>query len=453
MPAPVRWLLSAGLLLQGSPTPPKTWIADLKVNREQLGAKAVLLEGNVAEIRSTSPAARAGFYRIIDATDPEGVLLHTNRLPRQGGTLRVLARLAAQQPGGSPPLLDELDQQRVARRPLAPLVLGTVSLGTLLLVMVLLVRAVRAERRLRPPLWLLPEAGPYGTALGSGDAHQLALWHASQSEGTNRIRRAQLRRRKRRLFRVMLGAIGGDGLSLVWLVITRPASAQVPQFVFLPASDTLVMAAKPTETGSRDSTPDRVDSVKLALEQSTPVEEKSSRPGGAADSIEKARTRDQVKRPVLPPITPVKLPDLNLLTPTPAPAPAPREEERPRDPESDRTVAIQQLTSGAEQLVDAINSRQFDRVELLLAESLAGDLKRRERFLNLLKRYPATAVLETIEGPTLAENRGEARFTLRLEWRGEFETGYRKIGQFTGLMSRNGGNWRFDGVRLITPVP
>ena len=130
----VAWLLSAGLVLQGSTPPPKSWISDVKAGRATLGNRDVRIEGDVVDYRSTSPAARAGFYRIIDASDPEGVLIRTDRLPRDGGALRVRARIAQQQPERGPLLLEELDQQRLDRRPTTPLIVGAASLAVLVVV-------------------------------------------------------------------------------------------------------------------------------------------------------------------------------------------------------------------------------------------------------------------------------------------------------------------------------
>jgi hypothetical protein len=466
MLAQVAWLLSAGLVLQGSPSP-KSWIADLKADQERLHAKEVLIEGDVVDIRSTSTAARAGFYRIIDATDPEGVLIRTDRLPVEGGTLRVRARLAPQQPAEGPLLLDELDQQRIDRRPIAPLVLAVGSLGTLLLVSILLIRVVSAERRIRlsPPLWLLPEAGPYGKALGPTNAHPPALQYAPELEDADRVRQALLQRRKRRLFRVMLGSIGVAGLSVVWFVTTKPASAQVPKFIFISAIDTPIPLAQPAENETLDSTRAVLDSLMIALQESTATQERSRRAAKAVrDSISRAHAQAEEKTPDPSPIAPVNPPELTTASsPSPAPAPPPAppppvpvppdKEEHPRDPEADRMAALQSVTAAAGRLVDAINGKQLEAVARLLPESMAGDLRWRERFMNFLKDYSPRAVLDKIEGTTLAQSRGEARFSMRIEWRADFGVRQRKSGQFVGLVSRSGTDWRFDGARLLNPLP
>ncbi|HLB54879.1 MAG TPA: hypothetical protein VJK71_07220, partial [Gemmatimonadales bacterium] len=195
MLSPVWYLLSVGAVLQASAPAQKSWIADVKVKRATLGATEVRLEGDVVDLRSTSPTSRSGYYRLIDASDPEGVLVRTGKLPMDGGALRIRARRAPQQPPGGLLLLDELDQIRLDRRPIAPVVLSVVSLLSFVVLAVLLVRAAIEERRykLTPPLWLLPEAGPYGKALAAGQATQsLPLKFAPELEEADRLHRDQL---------------------------------------------------------------------------------------------------------------------------------------------------------------------------------------------------------------------------------------------------------------------
>src|SRR5436190_14635079 len=95
---PVRLVLGGLLLLQATPQQKHIWIADLKANRAKLGSSIVLVQGDVVDIRSTSPTAKFGFYRLIDASDPAGLLVRTNQLPKEGGALALRAKVAAQQP-------------------------------------------------------------------------------------------------------------------------------------------------------------------------------------------------------------------------------------------------------------------------------------------------------------------------------------------------------------------
>lgn len=455
--------LSAGIVLQGSTPPPKSWIADLKAARATLGANEVRIEGDVVDIRSTSPAARAGFYRLIDASDPDGVLLRTDRLPRDGGALRVVARLSARQPESGPMLFDELRQERLDRRPLAPLVLGGVSLLALLVVTVLLIRAAIAERRykLSPPLWLLPDAGPYGKALAAmPNASSAMLKYSPELEEADRVQRERLRHHKRSLFQAMLGSAGLAGMSAAWLLLTEPASAQVPAFIFIEANDTPIPVAQPrADTATSELSQALLDSLVLALRRPQPNPEAGKttaqrEPAGQP----KAETTALARPESLPPLGPVNLP---VFTPSPSPAPvtAPApppvriEEPAPRDPEADRVMVSQILTQAAGRLVDAINSRRLDNVARLLPEGLAGDLGRRDRFMKLLKDYAPRATLGRIEGTALADSAGEARFTIQFEWRGDFGMSFRKVGQFSGIVSRGRADWRLEGARLLNPVP
>jgi hypothetical protein len=454
-------LLSAGIVLQGSSPPPKSWIADLKAARATLGANEVRIEGDVVDIRSTSPAARAGFYRLIDASDPDGVLLRTDRLPRDGGALRVVARLSPRQLESGPLLFDELRQERLDRRPRAPLVLGGLSLLALVIVAVLLVRAAIAERRykLSPPLWLLPEAGPYGKALAAvPGASSAMLKYSPELEEVDRIQRERLRRHKRSLFRALLGSAGLSGLSGAWLLLTEPASAQVPAFIFIEANDTPIPVAQPrADTAKPELSQALLDSLVLALRRPSPDPRAEKTPGQRESARPPAaETTGTVRPESLPPMAPITLP---AFTPSPSPAPAPApppvrvEEPAPRDPEADRIAVSQILTQAAGRLVDAINSRRLDNVARLLPEGLAGDLGRRDRFMKLLKDYSPRATLGRIEGTAFADTAGEARFTIQFEWRGDFGVSFRKVGQFSGIVSRGRTDWRLEGARLLNAVP
>jgi hypothetical protein len=451
--------LSAGLVLQGSTPPAKSWIADLKAERATLGTRSVQIEGDVVELRSTSPSARAGYYRIIDATDPEGVLIRSDRLPRDGGAMRVTARLAAQQLEQGPMLLEELQQERIDRRPVAPIALGATSLLTLLIVTILLIRAAVAERRykLSPPLWLLPEAGPYGKALAAGpNPSTPALKYAPELEEADRVQRERLRRRKRGLLQAMAGSVVLAGTSAAWFLITEPASAQVPAFIFIEANDTPIPMAQPQpDTAHTDLSQALLDSLVVALRKPPENPDPGSKSPTSRDKP-KGENKEAAKPESIPPLGPVNLP---VFVPGPGPAPSPpppppvKTEEPPRDPEADRVMASQILTQAASRLVDAINSKRFDNVARLLPEGLAGDLGRRERFMKLLRDYSPRATLGAVEGTTLAESQGEARFTVQLEWRGDFGVGSRKAAQFTGVASRDRNEWRFEGARLLNPVP
>ncbi len=85
--------------------------------------------------------------------------------------------------------------------------------------------------------------------------------------------------------------------------------------------------------------------------------------------------------------------------------------------------------------------------------ALAQDAGRRERFFKLVKEFGPRATLDGVEDPTLAQNRGEARFTISLSWRAEFGVARRKAGRFLAIAHRQDAGWQVDGARLIDPVP
>lgn len=454
------YMLSAGLILQGSTPPAKSWIADVKANQGTLGSKEVRLEGDVVDIRSTSASSRVGFYRIIDASDPEGVLLRTDKLPRDGGAWRVRAKLAAQQPTGGPILLDEIEQQRLDRRPVAPLVFGIGSVAMLVLMTVLLIRAAIEERKIQlsPPLWLLPEAGPYGKSLTLPNATTPALTYSPELEEADRVRREQLRRRKRSLFRAMVGSWAMAGLSIAWFLVTEPAQAQVPAFIFIEANDTPIPPPLTRTDTVNQVSQGTLDSLMLAMRKAA-GEDQPRRTDPKKDPTGRNGPQDKapVRQDSLPPFSTVPIP---VFTPAPSPAPSPApapppapNNPPPRDPEADRVTVSQILTQSAGRLVDAINNKRWDNVARLLPEGISGDLKRRERFMKFLRDYAPRASLAGVEGTTLAEDTGEARFTVQFDYRGDFGVGDRKTGRFAGVASRSGDAWRFDGARLLNSLP
>jgi hypothetical protein len=85
--------------------------------------------------------------------------------------------------------------------------------------------------------------------------------------------------------------------------------------------------------------------------------------------------------------------------------------------------------------------------------ALAPDAGQRERFFKLVKDFGPRATLDGIEDPTLAGDRGEARFTISLSWRGEFGVARRKAGRFLAIVHRQDAGWQVDGASLIDPVP
>ena len=445
------------LLLQAvAPAAKHTWIADLKANRATLGKAPLLVQGDVVDLRSTSPTAKFGYYRLIDASDAVGLLVRTNNLPRDGGAVRVRGFVASQQPPDGSLLLEEVERAQIDKRPVAALALLLVSAASLLTLAFLLIRAAIAERRYKiaPPLWLLPDAGPYGKAPGAPTSAP-SLKYSPELEETDRHQREQLGRRRRSLFRLTLGSLGLTALSGAWLLLSQPASAQVPAFIFIEANDLPVpailvpvpvadsslaqnnprlrdAAPNPAVRPSRDSLPRRRDSAARTV---------ATAPAPAPSPVSTDTATPVVTPPPAPP------------PPPPAPSPAPSPSPPPRDPEVERTRATSVLADGVGSLVAALNGRRMAELAVLLPEPIAGDPGRRERFLKLLRDFSPHGTLSGLEATSLTEGGAEARFAVSFTWRGDFGVERRKTGHFLGTARRDESGWRFAGARLLDAVP
>ena len=385
-----RLLIGAWLLLQAAPQAKHTWIADLKANRATLGTAIVRVQGDVVDIRSTSPTAKFGFYRLIDASDPAGLLVRTNQLPKEGGALVIRAKLATQQPPDGSLLLDEIDRQRTDKAANVAVILVGISLAGVLVLAGLLLKAALDERRYKvsPPLWLLPDAGPYGKASGGAASPAPSLKYSADLEEADRKQRQRLRERTRGLFKLTLGSVGLAALSGIWLLLSRPASAQMPAFIFIEADDVPIPAATASPpagdtTLAQNPAPVRFDSATV---QQQPPRRKDSVAGRRPIAPAPAPVPvDTASRQPVP--TPSPAPAPAPSPPPPPPAPAPEPSPPPLDPAVERTRATAALGQAAQSLVDAINGHRLIDVALLLPEGLAGDLGRRERFMKLLKDF------------------------------------------------------------------
>ncbi len=449
----VLLLLAASLVSGAAPQPTHTWIADVKANRARLGPGEVRIQGDIVELRSTSPTAARGLYRLIDASDATGVLIRTDDLPQEGGAYLVRARVAAEQPDSGLLYLDEVDRGRTDGPSVLPAVGAGVSLILLVIIGVLLGRAMVQERHylIRPPLWLLPQAGPYGKAVTVPGTVPPPMKYEPELEEADRRQRETLRRRKRTLFQALLGSMALTGVNATWMLQTRPASAQVPAFVFIDANELPARPlppAAPPEPGFAKPAP-------ILQFESTPA--RGSRRDSAAARRTNPAKADSTPTAViaaLPPAPPVVPPSAPPAPPPPAAAPeAAAPKAPPRDPAEERARAGAAIADGAGRIVAAINDRKTSALASLLPEARAGDLGRRERLLKLVKDFGPTAVLGPIEDFTPNDDRGEASFTVSFTWRGDFGVDRRKSARFQGAVRREGGAWRFDGANLLDPIP
>ncbi len=458
---PLLSLASALVFAQSAPSADHSWIADIKGNRALLAGKEVRVEGLVVDIRSTASEARRGLYRLIDESDREGVLIRTNRLPADGGAYRVRTLVAARQPADGSLLLVEVSRDRTDRRSSVPAVLAVLSALALAALTTLTIRAMRAERQylVSPPLWLLPDAGPYGKSAPAA-AGEPALTYDPDLEESDRRQRESLKTRRRMLVRalvVSLLCLSGSG---AWLVASRPSTSPVPAFILIDANEAVavppppapildtVFADRPIEQrfdSALRPQPIRRDSVGPRRPPATVA----VAPNPQTDTA--AVTPGPVQRPEVV-IPPAPAPTPPPPSPTPA-SPLPPSPPPARSPEEDRRLATAAAAQGISRVVAAINSKRVTELLILVPEEMAGDAGRLERFVDLVKGFAPRATLGTVEPLALADDRGEARFAVSIMWRGDFGVERRKAGRFIAVVRRQEGGWRFEGARLLDAIP
>lgn len=457
-------LASALALAQSGPAANHTWIADVKANRASLAGKEVRVEGLVVDIRSTASEARRGLYRLIDETDREGVLIRTNQLPADGGAYRVRTLVAARQPDDGSLLLEEISRTQTDKRSSLPIALVALSAIALVLLTVLTIRAVRAERQylVSPPLWLLPNAGPSGKGAAT-PAGQPALTYDADLEETDRRQREILKARRRTLLRALVVAAVTLSASGAWLVAGTPSSSPVPAFILIDANDVVAVSrpAAPTLDTLFADRPieQRFDSVLSAppARRDTAVQRRPPTtvvlaPARRIDTAPVRRNPVQQPEVITPPAPappPAPVPAAPV-SPSPAPVPA---SPLPRSPDEELRLATGVAAEGIGRIISAINSKKVTELLVLVPEEMAGDAGRLERFVGLVKGFAPRATLGTVEPPTLADDRGEARFAVSFSWRGDFGVERRKTGRFTGVLRRQEGGWRFEGARLLDAIP
>jgi len=449
------------VLVQSAPSAKHAWIADVKANRASLLGKEVGVEGLVVDIRSTASEARRGLYRLIDESDREGVLIRTNRLPADGGAFRVRTMVSSRQPADGSLLLEEISRHQTDAPSSLPMLLALLSAVALVVLAALTIRATRAERQylVSPPLWLLPNAGPYGKS-GPGAAGQAALTYDPDLEETDRRQRERLKTRRRTLLRALGVAVVALSVSGAWLLAGKPSSSPVPAFILIDANEAVAAPLPPVailDTMFADRPIDqRFDSV-LSAKPIRSDTSKSSRPATTVLTASPA-TRGPVQRTevVIPPApapAPAPLPP-SALPPSPIPpSPLPPSPPAALDPETERRLATGAAAEGIGRVMAAINKKRVTELLVLVPEEMTGDAGRLERFVGLVKSFGPRATLGTVEPLSLADDLGEARFTVTFVWRGDFGVERRKAGRFIGVVRRQEGEWRFVGARLLDAIP
>ena len=92
-------------------------ISKVKLGPQDFRGKQIHLSGEVIEVRALSPRSERGVYRLVDGSDPTGILVRTDELPGSGGPFKVTARLSPELLSEGSLLLDEIDRDG-ARSPM-----------------------------------------------------------------------------------------------------------------------------------------------------------------------------------------------------------------------------------------------------------------------------------------------------------------------------------------------
>lgn len=457
-------LLAILAALPAAPAAGQQSIADLKLAPQDARGRTLALRGEAVEVRALSPRSLEGFYRLLDGTDPIGVLIRTSNLPTSGGPFTVEARLSPEVLRDGLLLLDETGRRELrAWQWWAALALagaGLLALGT---VVTMFVRAAQDERqrRLAPPLWLIPaEADPEAPA-PSGTAPPLARIDLD-ADDDERDQLEALASRTRRIVRwvapaVLLATAGGAWAAVVW----RTEAGQ-PAFVLLePVGAGAFATAPPAVAPAVDSSPMGPPDAPPALAVvpgPTPMADAGRRQPRRDSAASAAATPPPatVLAPASPPVsTAPASPAPPPAAPTQVPEAAPPAVERVTpvptrpDPATLRRMAEDALEGGIGRFVAAVVGRQPVTAATLYANSDS----RRTRFLDFLTQYQPEAAKAGAEAPTVGEASAEAVFRVNFRWRGEFGVARRKEARFIATARRDGDTWTFESIRLLENLP
>jgi hypothetical protein len=449
-------------------------VARVKSAPQDYRGRPIELEGEAVEIQALSPRSRQGFYRLVDPTDPIGILIRTSDLPQTGGPFRVRASVSREVLRGGSLLLDEVSREtlRVNTLPLA-IVIAALGLAAVLWAGFNYLRARRRERmmRLAPPLWLIPA----GTEPQAGDEPVQGHHFDYRLQYVEEERSAHIEGLKRRALQVLapglLFALGGS----LWAGVLLRAESSQPAFVLLepgtpgagatPATaagdavitrpdDTLRVVVQPPPPPVRTAAP--VETPRQPPPRQPPPRQDPPRRDPAPAVVaaaQPAATRDTA-RPAAPPVV-VESVAVSTPPPPPPPAPEPEPERRPAapaapDPAEIRRAAEAELQGGIRRFSSALAAREVGTVATLYP---AGGDSRRIRFLDFVRESRPEAALQRTEAVTVTETTAQAPFTISFRWRGEFGVARRKDARFQATVRRTGGGWAFEGARLLENMP
>lgn len=441
-------------------------ISKVKLAPQDFRGRQIRLSGEVVEVRALSPRSERGVYRLVDGSDPAGILVRTDQLPNTGGPFHVVARLSPELLSEGSLLLDEAERD-AARSPwiaFAGLV-AMLGIAGAAGVFTMYARARRAERHMHlgPPMWLIPTGGAEKAEAAAGPNvrfnYHLQYIQEERSDA--------LDRRKRQLLGA-LAVAGGIGVAgSGWFLALRRDDASRPSFVLLAPE---IAEATPSPV---DSSRHPDDTLRLGIAPPPPAaignppdlpEERPTRGLSRVDSVRLGlldRRRDSAR--AAPPVV-VATRDTATVTPAPLPPPPPPPPpvEEPRDTapvraappavdlEGSRRAATSDLNAGILQFSRAVTAREASVVAAMFSPT---DARRRDRFVQFLGDASPTATFGATEPAEVSETAGDAAFTLLLKWRGDFGVERRKSVRFQASTRRRGDNWAFAGVRLLENFP
>lgn len=462
-------------------------IARLKSAPQDYRDRQIRLQGEVVEVRALSPRSERGTYRLVDESDPVGILVRTPNLPESGGPFRVRARLAPGLLQDGIVVVEELDRT-LARNNLIPVALGLSGIGFLacLVMVAMYIRTRRSERNLRlgPPMWLIPSAveepaaGPE-SAPGTPPVHFNYRLHYIEQE-----RSAVLDRRKRFLGMALAGTAVIAAVGTGWFVVLRQADAAKPAFVLL-APEPVASA----ETGGDLASPDSAviaqarpdDTLRVNLQSpvrgpalpAVPLRDTTRRrpPRDTAVAVRQPAAaqpstvpfRQDTARAGQPVVVGGPVRETTTTTPAPVlPPPAPpettppvRRDTAPEIPRPDPAALLRsatvELQGGIQRFVAALDGKEIGTTAVLYPGTT--DARRRERFMDFLRQYSPSATLKGSDQPAVTATAAEASFTVGFRWRAEFGVERRKDARFAASARRSGSGWAFENVRLLEAFP
>ena len=119
------------------------------------------------------------------------------------------------------------------------------------------------------------------------------------------------------------------------------------------------------------------------------------------------------------------------------------------DNRDDRSSARPALLAGVEQLIGAINAKNGEeRVRPLLLDPVS-----QRDVVRFVRDEKPTAVLGTLDEVQFDEAEATISVRVGFTWRGSFGVEERETRRFLAVARRDGGAWRFIGVRLTGDLP